>query len=1461
MVDTSAAYPLYDRRFDRDACGVGFIASRDGGASYRLLRLGVECLARLDHRGAKAADGTGDGAGMLTQVPERLLFRELAAKGVTPPLPGQLGVVMAFLPEEPEPFRSLVAESAMDEGLEFLGWRRVPVDPTVLSRRAASSMPSIEQALFRIPDDMDPDGAERAMFLARKRMENRAGRVEGFSIASASARTVVYKGLFAAKDIAAFYWDLSDPDFETAFAIFHQRYSTNTLPSWPIAQPFRSLAHNGEINTIRSNRVWMEARERQGTSNVWGDRLADLSPWIQPSQSDSGDLDNVFELLLRSGRELGHVKEMLIPAAWENVADLDPELRAFYEYHAFYGEPWDGPAAIAATDGVSLLAGLDRNGLRPARYTITPSVVLVASEAGVCPEEEAQAERTGQLGPGEALVFDRRKLEIEFPETVVRRLADQAPYSEWISNATFYVQNPFDALADDRFEADKMCRAFGYTAEERRLILAEMGQGRTPVGSMGSDTALAALAAEPRRLSQFFQQAFAQVTNPPMDPIREQMVMSLRTYMGRRSSMLEESAGVARVIEMSTPILSDAELENIVRTSDPAFFSHWIPAVWKVSDGPAGLKERLESICEEAADAVSQGATIIVLSDREVDGDHAPIPMMAVVGAVHHHLIERRIRMRASLIAVSGDPRDSHDLACLIGVGASAVNPYLAIDQVRMLAESGVINVDPVLAQEHYRSALQSGLLKIMSKMGISTVSAYRGSELFEAIGLDDEVIQTAFRNVPSRVGGLGFSDLAERVLRLHSGYEAGDEFAGGFYKQRRNGALHVTSPGVVLAVQKAVRSGLGTDWDTYRKTIEARPPAQIRDLLEFVERRAIPVDEVEPVERIMRRFVTAAMSHGAVSREVHEALAEAMNQMGALSNSGEGGEATERFGSSRNSAIKQVASGRFGVTPAYLASAEELQIKMAQGSKPGEGGQIPGFKVTDEIARLRHTEPGVSLISPPPHHDIYSIEDLAQLIYDLKAFKPTARVSVKLVSEPGVGTVAVGVAKARADAILISGLDGGTGASPLESIKHAGSPWELGLAETHQTLVANGLRSMVALEADGGMRTGRDVVVAALLGAERFGFGTLPLIALGCKMVRQCHLNTCPVGIATQREDLRAKFTGAAEQVVALFTMLAEEVRTHLATLGARTLGEVIGRADLLRVSDSPLSPDLRRLLVRAEGRSRHPGFRKMETSMLSDRLLVETIDAIDAGTAVSLSYPISNVDRSIGARLSGEVAARYGDAGLPHGTVEILLSGIAGQSFGAWLAPGISLRLNGAANDYVGKGMGGGLLTVVPRRPADETPHAGGNACLYGATGGRAYLAGAVGQRFAVRNSGAVAVVEGVSDHACEYMTGGTVAILGPVGRNFGAGMTGGTAYVWDPVGRLNRHLADTSPSARRPDDSSRAEIASLLEDHVAATGSVLATEILEDWERQSGRFWVLRAGRQTPTPVGRLTGAGRS
>ena len=1449
--------PLYDPSDTRDACGVGFIADRHGRASHRLLRTAVECLHNLDHRGARSADGTGDGAGLMVRVPYRLLIRDLEARELAVPRAGNLGVMMVFLPPGSEHVaRNHVNVALEDEQLDFLTWRPVPVGPMALSDNARASMPTIEQALIAGRPGETEDEFERRLFLARRRVERTLPPdLNDLFVASSSCRTVVYKGLFTASHIEAFYWDLTDPTFETDFAIFHQRYSTNTDPAWALAQPFRMLAHNGEINTIRANRSWMAARSQNLSNAVWGDRTPELKPLVSLAGSDSASLDNAFEALVRSGRSIAHVKEMLIPAAWENVADLSAELRSFYEYHAFLTEPWDGPAAIAASDGVHVIAGLDRNGLRPARWTVTPDVVLVASEAGIAPAEEVEAEQTGQLGPGEIVRIDLATGRLEMAEDVKVGLSRLAPYGDWIRTETNYVRDPFDPLQDERFDPEVLSRVFGYTAEERRLILQQMTEGREPVLSMGHDTGLAVLSEFPQRLTRFFHQAFAQVTNPPMDPIREHLVMSLRTYVGRRGSILEETPQQAHLMELSSAVLSDAEVEQLRSSTDPRFASVWLDALFVAGSRGAGLQKATEDLAAQAEAAVASGATIIILSDRATDVRRAPIPMVLAVGAVHHRLIDAGLRLNASIIAVSGEPRDAHDLACLIGFGASAVNPYLAIEQVRAMAERDEVAAGVVEAQENYRVALEKGLLKIMSKMGICTISAYRGSELFEAIGIDDEVCDMAFGNVSHRVGGAGFDRIAADVEARHALFEVGEEDPGGYYKHRRGGMPHIAAPRAVLALQKAVRNDDPDEWAAYLDLVEAdRPPLELRDLLEVNSVGApIPLDQVESAERIMRRFCTAAMSLGALSKEAHETLAEAMNYLGGLSNSGEGGEDPARYGTSRNSSIKQIASGRFGVTPAYLASGEEYQIKMAQGSKPGEGGQLPGHKVTVEIARLRHTEPGVSLISPPPHHDIYSIEDLAQLIHDLKVFKPLARVSVKLVSGPGVGTIAVGVAKALADVVTISGNGGGTGASPLTSIKHAGSPWELGLAEAHQALVGNGLRHAITVETDGGLRTGRDVVVAALLGADRYGFGTVPLLALGCKMVRQCHENTCPVGIATQREDLRAKYTGSVDQVIVLFRHIAEDVRRHLAAMGARSLDEVIGRGDLLVPADPGhrVATQFAGLLARADFSSpatarTDRSFRTVARSPIGDQLAIEGGRAAAVQGTIRLAYPIRNTDRAVGTRLSGEIANLVGNAE-PAGTVEVRFSGTAGQSFGAFLTNGVTMRLAGTANDYVGKGMGGGRIVVVPE-PTDRTdaPHGAGNACLYGATGGSLFVAGGVGQRFAVRNSGALAVVEAASDHAGEYMTGGTVVVLGRTGRNVAAGMTGGTLFVWDPDHSAKGHFADSAPPASRPNDLDAERLRSLVDEHLEHTGSRVARRLLDRWQAVIGEFWVLR-----PTP----------
>ena len=1439
-------FPLYDPTQHHDACGVGFIADRSATPSHRIVRLGVDCLHNLDHRGARSADGTGDGAGVMTRIPYRMLQRDLATAGIAVPPSDRLGVVMAFLPvDEAQEARDLVASCLSDHRISILMWRQVPIDTHVLSATAARSMPLIQQAIVTVPESVeDTEDFERRLFLARKQIE-RTTDLKRFDIVSASGRTVVYKGLFTADSIERFYWDLRDPLYESDFVIFHQRYSTNTQPAWELAQPFRMLAHNGEINTVQGNRAMMAARSNDLGDGVWGARTRDLAPLVRPGiGSDSASLDEAAEVLVRSGRGLAHVKEMLIPEAWENVEVLDPKRRAFHEYHAFLTEPWDGPAAIAGSDGVTLIAGLDRNGLRPARWAISHDTILMASEAGIAPEVEVEAIETGQLGPGDVFEVDLVTGQHRMSDEVKDSLAAHAPYEDWITTQTNYVRNPFDDLQDVRFDAEALARVFGYTAEERRLMLQQMTEGVEPILSMGNDTGLASLSQLPQRLTRYFHQSFAQVTNPPMDPIREMLVMSLRTYVGRHGSLLEETAQQAHMMELHSPVISDAEVEMLHRSEDPAFRSMWIDILYDPTGGASAMVDAIKQIRETVADAVADGVSIIMLSDRRTDAELAPIPIALVVGAVHHHLIRSGLRLRASIIAVSGEPRDAHDLACLIGFGAAAVNPYLAIEQVRAMAEAGEVPQGVVEAQENYRASLEKGLLKIMSKMGICTVKSYRSSELFEAIGLDEEVCRLSFRFVQRRIGGVGFEAIAAHVAERHARYLTDETELDGYYKHRRGGVPHTVAPRSVLAIQRAVRSGEVEDYDKYVDAVQTdRPVMELRDLLDIGSLNdPIAIEEVESEEAIMRRFVTAAMSLGALSREVHETLAEAMNRIGGLSNSGEGGEDPARYGTNLNSGIKQIASGRFGVTPGYLASADEFQIKMAQGSKPGEGGQLPGHKVTPEIASLRHTEPGVTLISPPPHHDIYSIEDLAQLIYDLRTFKPTARVSVKLVSGPGVGTIAVGVAKAHADGVTISGNGGGTGASPLVSIKHAGSPWELGLAEAHQSLVANGLRSAISVETDGGLRTGRDVVVAAMLGADRFGFGTLPLLALGCKMIRQCHENTCPVGIATQREDLRAKYTGSVEQVIELFRLVAFDVRRILARIGATSLEEITGRADLLSTPDTGPAADLRELLVRADfGDDRR--FRRLERSPLGD-VIAGVGRAVLAGDGPrTVAYPIRNTDRSVGTRLSGEIAEATNGAGLEEGALTIRLAGTAGQSFGAFLIGGIDLDLAGAGNDYVGKGMGGGTIAIRPHATGDRVPHAAGNACLYGATGGSMFAAGSVGQRFAVRNSGATAVVEGTSDHLAEYMTGGTVAVLGPTGRNIGAGMTGGVLFLYDPDHSAKSRVSGSAPSLNRLDRADIEVLHGLVAEHLARTGSTTAQRIVSDWDREVASFWVLR------------------
>jgi glutamate synthase domain-containing protein 2/glutamate synthase domain-containing protein 3 len=1191
------------------------------------------------------------------------------------------------------------------------------------------------------------------------------------------------------------------------------------------------LAHNGEINTITSNYSWMQAREVDATSSFWKEEIDTIKPFIDESISDSGQLDNAVELLVQSGRTLAHAQEMLIPSAWENNPRFTEDEKAFYQYHSFLSEPWDGPAAIVASDGLDIIAGLDRSGLRPMRWMVSDRYILAASEVGICPSVEAGAYKTAQLEPGQTIRYRINDDELLDEKEVIQKLSKKNPYKDWVNSKPLKVDTQFSNLKDDSIDEDLLSKYFDYTPEEERLMLLPMLKGEVPTGSMGNDSPLGILSSNKPRLSRFFHQLFAQVTNPPIDPIRERFVMSTKTYLGKRGSILKETSQQANLVTLKSPILNGGTYDKLVSNEFLGKKSEVISFCFNKEE--KDLQTALRDICVKVKDSIeNKKKSLIILSDRDVKIGESIIPSLLVTGTLHHFLIENGIRLKASLIVASGEIRDSHDLACHISYGVSAVWPYLALENVRKLVASEEnIELSIAEAQENYTKTLNKGLLKIMSKMGICTVSSYRGSELFEIIGLDEEVIMSAFKYSKSRTEGIGFKAIQEN-LKIYS--DESSENLGGFYKYKKNAEPHITSPATVLKLQKAVRSGDREMWSDYLETLENRADVQIRDLftLPDTSQGFDNQNNAPSIESIYKKFTVSSMSLGALSEEAHQALAIAMNRLGAKSGSGEGGEDPLRYNTEKNSKIKQIASGRFGVTPDYLASAEEFQIKMAQGSKPGEGGQLPGFKVDSHIAKLRHTNEGITLISPPPHHDIYSIEDLAQLIYDLKTFNPNNPVNVKLVSEPGVGTIAVGVAKAGADVITIAGSDGGTGASPWTSIKHAGSPWELGLSETHQALVMNNMREKVLLEVDGGLRSAKDVVIAATLGADRFGFGTLPLLALGCKMVRQCHENTCPVGIATQDENLRAKFTGAPEQVMQLFQFLAEDVQEYLQIFNVSELEDLIGHADLLglKVLDNNLPSSLHKLLVNAVPEKKHPGFIKHDEGRLSRRITSEVVKSLNANKSSFLQYPISNEDRSIGARLSGEISINKLSQKLKENPSLISLSGSAGQSFGAFIRDGINLKLTGSANDYVGKGMGGGSITIIPQgKKMQGAYHAAGNAILYGATGGQLFISGRVGQRFGVRNSGAIAVVEGCSAHAAEYMTGGTLVILGEIGFNFAAGMTGGKVIVLNTQKSFDQYISESAPSSHDLNEIDSLDLKTLLEKHVSQTGSELATKLL--------------------------------
>ncbi|HSN78507.1 MAG TPA: glutamate synthase-related protein, partial [Anaerolineae bacterium] len=1458
--------------------------------------------------------------------------------------------------------QELFQQAIGEFGLEFLGWHEVPVDLDALGEWAISLRPYIVQAFIGRPPALAPgDSFERALYLARKRATQLcwAESITNFYIASLSSKTIVYKGLFMAPQLANFYVDVADPDFETALAVFHQRYSTNTFPTWERAQPFRLLCHNGEINTLRGNINWMRAREAdlvRSARPFFGDAVGYLPPVISERGSDSAMLDNALDLLVQSGRDISHALLMLAPRAWEHDPELPADVRAFYHYHACLQEPWDGPAALAFSDGTVVGSVLDRNGLRPARYLWTDDgLVIMSSEAGSVHVDEARVVRKGRLGPGEMLLVDTASGEILATNDVAGRLAADKPYERWLQEnlvelddlmtpggvsssttgssvrsasarrrvAHVPASNGGDTmLAGDRSGLTALQAAFGYNREELVVLFRPMWQqGVEAIGSMGDDTPTAALSGLPRPLFHYFYQRFAEVTNPPIDPLREAQVMSLNQRLGRRSSLLSRGPEVARMLELASPVLSDEHMlvlrelkYHLPSGRAEDFQAVTLDTTWPVGEGVDGLDAAVKRLCQQAVAAVKSGASLLILSDRGLNQERTLIPALLATSAVHQRLIQAGVRNQASLIVETGEARDVHHVAALVGFGASAVNPWLALQTVQDEVRTAGRHAEGVTAPqavENFCKALEKGLLKIMSKMGIATVDSYCGAQIFDVLGLAEEVVERYFPGTPTRLGGLRLADIAADVLTWHhAGYPDGGAQAAldshGLFKFKRDGEYHAYNPDVVRALHEVVGIGRGAsgklqvagnggnsgelggtegkegngallalrsplsappsplsdEYRRYAELVQGRPVANLRDLLDFASRREpVPLDEVEPAEAILRRFSSAAMSHGALSGITHETLAIAMNRLGGASNSGEGGEDEARFGDERNSKIKQVASGRFGVTPAYLMAAEELQIKMAQGSKPGEGGQLPGHKVTDEIARLRHSTPGVALISPPPHHDIYSIEDLAQLIFDLKQVNPKAAVSVKLVSEAGVGTVAAGVAKGHADLIHLSGADGGTGASPLSSIKHAGGPWELGLAETQHTLLINGVRGRVRIRVDGGFQTGRDVVIGALLGADEWSFGTAALIAVGCKMARSCHTNTCPVGVATQRADLIAKFPGQPEHLMVFMHQVAEEVRQILASLGYRSLNEVIGHAELLAqtvTGEAASHLDLQSLLwtpdtgqPRRNVDERNP---LLVGADLGDRLAEEALDDLaDFGPPVRLRYPIANTDRTVGTRLAGQLAKRYGNVGLPAGSVVVELEGTAGQSLGAFLCNGIHLHLTGQANDYVGKGLGGGEIVLRPQARTQYTWHENvilGNTALYGATGGMLYAAGRAGERFAVRNSGASAVVEGVGDHGCEYMTGGTVVILGETGRNFGAGMTGGLAYVYDPADVLPSRYNPQLITLRRVQQgggpvmlrAAEASLRTLIRQHYQLTGSPRAKAILDDWDEELGNFWLV-------------------
>lgn len=1466
------AHGLYDPDAERDACGFAFVATLRGTPGRDIVDAGLTALLNLDHRGAVGAEeDSGDGAGILTQIPDAFLRDVVDAE--LPPA-GHYAIGLAFLPvdaDERERVVAAVEAIAAEEKLDVLAWRDVVVTADLVGPTARASMPVFRQLVVADPArELSGIDLDRRTFRLRRRAEREAG----LYFASLSARTLTYKGMLTTGQLEPFFADLSDPRYASEIVLVHSRFSTNTFPSWELAQPFRMIAHNGEINTVRGNRNWVAAREGMMQSDLLGD-LAPLLPVCTPGGSDSGSFDEVLELLHLAGRSLPHAMMMMIPEAWENHAQMDPERRAFYAYHSTLIEPWDGPAAMTFTDGTLIGSMQDRNGLRPGRYWVTEDgLVVCASEAGVLDLDPATVVAKGRLEPGKMFLVDTRRGRIVADEVIKGELASQRPYAEWMrDNAVHLEQLPErEHVAHSTASVRRRQRTFGYTEEELKIILAPMGTNAAePLGAMGSDTPVAVLSSRPRLLFDYFTQMFAQVTNPPLDAIREELVTAIGGAIGPEPNLLTDGPEHARKLVLPFPVIDNDQLAKIVhvaRQPDLGFRATTIRGLYRVDGGGAALQARLEEIFAEVDAAIADGVSFLVLSDRNSDADHAPIPSLLLLSAVHHHTLRRHTRTQISLVVEAGDVREVHHVALLIGYGAAAVNPYLAMETVEDMARRGYLpGVAPEKAVANLIKALGKGVLKVMSKMGISTMASYRGAQVFEAIGLSHALVERYFTGTTSRLDGVGLDVIAAEVAARHAdAYPASGNrqphqslAVGGEYQWRRGGEEHLFDPETVFRLQHSTRTRQYDVFRQYTQRVDDQSSRlmTLRGLLRFKEgvRQPVPIDEVEPVDSIIKRFSTGAMSYGSISAEAHETLAVAMNHLGARSNTGEGGEDPERLHDpERRSRIKQVASGRFGVTSEYLTFADDLQIKLAQGAKPGEGGQLPGHKVYPWVAQTRHSTPGVGLISPPPHHDIYSIEDLKQLIHDLKNANPKARVHTKLVSEFGVGTVAAGCAKAHADVVLISGHDGGTGASPLTSLKHAGTPWEIGLAETQQTLVLNDLRDRVVVQVDGQLKTGRDVVIGALLGAEEFGFATAPLVVSGCVMMRVCHLDTCPVGVATQNPELRARFTGKPEFVETFFEYIAQEVREHLASIGFRSIEEAVGHVELLDTTAAvdhwkAAGLDLGPVLAVPEpkpGSSLHH-VKDQDHGLeraLDNQLIAMAAEALDHGEPVRIALPVRNVNRTVGTLLGHEVTRRYSGAGLPDDTIDVTLTGSAGQSFGAFLPKGVTLRLFGDANDYVGKGLSGGRLVVRPHRSSvlsGRNNVVAGNVIGYGATSGEVFLRGLVGERFGVRNSGATLVVEGVGDHACEYMTGGTVVVLGPTGRNLAAGMSGGTAYVLDLQPALvNTQAVASGELALQPlDDADVVLVTGLLRRHLDETGSPVAAQLLEDPEAVRTRF----------------------